>query len=64
MLFSSQGRYLSRNLHQVIKDIIGRAIQVVDATGIDPDRYYHIYIFKRKKKEGLSIIQGRIKIYF
>lgn len=39
MLFSSQGRYLSRNLHQVIKDIIGRAIQAVDATGIDPDRY-------------------------
>ncbi|PON67449.1 Exocyst component Exo84, C-terminal [Parasponia andersonii] len=38
MLFSSQGRYLSRNLHQVIKDIIGRAMQALDATGIDPDR--------------------------
>ncbi|XP_062111759.1 exocyst complex component EXO84A [Humulus lupulus] len=36
MLFCSQGRYLSRNLHQVIKDIIGRAMQAVYATGIDP----------------------------
>lgn len=36
ILFSSQGRYLSRNLHQVIKNIIGRAIEAVAATGIDP----------------------------
>ncbi|KAL7164015.1 hypothetical protein ACSBR2_040010 [Camellia fascicularis] len=36
ILFSSQGRYLSRNLHQVIKNIIGRAIESVAATGIDP----------------------------
>ncbi|RWR83120.1 exocyst complex component EXO84B [Cinnamomum micranthum f. kanehirae] len=34
--FSSQGRYLSRNLHQVIKDIISRAIAAFSATGIDP----------------------------
>ncbi|GAV65363.1 Vps51 domain-containing protein [Cephalotus follicularis] len=36
MLFSSQGRYLSRNLHQVIKNIIAKAIEAVHATGTDP----------------------------
>ncbi|XWS22518.1 hypothetical protein CRYUN_Cryun29cG0043100 [Craigia yunnanensis] len=36
MIFSSQGRYLSRNLQQVIKNIIERAIDAVTATGIDP----------------------------
>ncbi|KAF5746664.1 exocyst complex component EXO84A [Tripterygium wilfordii] len=36
LLFTSQGRYLSRNLHTVIKNIIGRAIEAVSATGIDP----------------------------
>ncbi|XP_073054343.1 exocyst complex component EXO84A [Primulina eburnea] len=36
ILFSSQGRYLSRNLHQVIKNIISRAIEAVQATKIDP----------------------------
>ncbi|EEF42227.1 protein with unknown function [Ricinus communis] len=36
LLFASQGRYLSRNLHQVIKNIIARAIDVVSATGVDP----------------------------
>ena len=39
ILFASQGRYLSRNLHQVIKNIIGRAIESVAATGIDPYGY-------------------------
>lgn len=39
ILFSSQGRYLSRNLHQVIKNIISRAIEAVQATKIDPYRY-------------------------
>nr|GMD04552.1 exocyst complex component exo84a [Ipomoea batatas] len=36
ILFASQGRYLSRNLHQVIKNIIGRAIEAVAASKIDP----------------------------
>ncbi|KAK9276825.1 hypothetical protein L1049_006362 [Liquidambar formosana] len=36
ILFSSQGRYLSRHLHQVIKNIIARAIDAVSASGIDP----------------------------
>ncbi|KAK6931163.1 Exocyst component Exo84, C-terminal [Dillenia turbinata] len=36
LLFASQGRYLSRHLHQVIKNIIARAIEAVAATGIDP----------------------------
>lgn len=39
LLFSSQGRFLSRNLHQVIRDIIDRAVEAVEATGIDPYRY-------------------------
>lgn len=38
MLFSSEGGYLSRNLQQVIKNIIERAIDVVTASGIDPYR--------------------------
>ncbi|ESQ35825.1 hypothetical protein EUTSA_v10009913mg [Eutrema salsugineum] len=38
MIFASQGRYLSRNLHQVIKNIIARAIEAVSATGLDPYR--------------------------
>ncbi|KAK1366103.1 hypothetical protein POM88_041664 [Heracleum sosnowskyi] len=36
ILFASQGRYLSRHLHQVIKNIIGRAIDAVAATKVDP----------------------------
>ncbi|KAG6599072.1 Exocyst complex component EXO84A, partial [Cucurbita argyrosperma subsp. sororia] len=36
ILFASQGRYLSRNLHQVIKNIIARAIESLAATGTDP----------------------------
>lgn len=36
--FASQGRYLSRNLHQVIKDIISRAMAAFAATGMDPNR--------------------------
>ncbi|KAF9609113.1 hypothetical protein IFM89_013367 [Coptis chinensis] len=36
ILFSSQGRYLSRHLHQVIKNIIARAIDAFAATGMDP----------------------------
>ncbi|XP_061366106.1 exocyst complex component EXO84A-like [Gastrolobium bilobum] len=37
MIFSAQGRYLSRHLHQAIKNIIGRAIDAVAATGLDPN---------------------------
>ncbi|XP_020217958.1 exocyst complex component EXO84A [Cajanus cajan] len=37
MIFSSQGRYLSRHLHQAIKNIIARAIEAVAATGLDPN---------------------------
>ncbi|KAM3204800.1 exocyst complex component EXO84A isoform X1 [Capsicum annuum] len=36
ILFASQGRYLSRNLQQVIKNIIGRAIEAVAESKIDP----------------------------
>lgn len=47
MIFASQGRYLSRNLHQVIKNIIARAIEAVSATGLDPYRYVY-YTFQHK----------------
>ena len=39
IFFASQGRYLSRHLHQVIKNIIARAVDAsAAATGIDPYR--------------------------
>lgn len=38
IIFASQGRYLSRQLHQVIKNIIARAIDAVAASGLDPNR--------------------------
>ncbi|KAJ0982757.1 hypothetical protein J5N97_011012 [Dioscorea zingiberensis] len=33
----AQGRYLSRHAHQLIKDIIERAMLAFSATGMDPD---------------------------
>ncbi|CAA0829550.1 Exocyst complex component EXO84B [Striga hermonthica] len=36
MCFASQGRYLSRNLHRVVNDIISKAVAACSATGIDP----------------------------
>jgi len=44
MIFSSQGRYLSRHLHQAIKNIIERAINALAATGLDPNRYFCLAI--------------------
>ncbi|XP_071688650.1 exocyst complex component EXO84A-like [Rutidosis leptorrhynchoides] len=37
ILFASQGRYLSRNLHQVIKNIISRAMDSVAGSDTDPN---------------------------
>lgn len=34
--FASQGRYLSRNLHRVVNEIISKAMAAVAATGVDP----------------------------
>ncbi|KAH6773304.1 exocyst complex component 84B [Perilla frutescens var. hirtella] len=36
LCFASQGRYLSRNLHRVVNDIINKAIAAFSATGMDP----------------------------
>ncbi|PIN07946.1 Exocyst complex subunit [Handroanthus impetiginosus] len=36
MCFASQGRYLSRNLHRVVNDIISKALAAFAATGMDP----------------------------
>ncbi|XP_054822886.1 exocyst complex component EXO84A-like [Prosopis cineraria] len=37
IIFTSQGRYLSRQLSQVIKNMIARAIDAVAASGLDPN---------------------------
>ena len=34
--FASQGRYLSRNLNQVMNEIIDKALASFSATGVDP----------------------------
>ncbi|KAL6568657.1 Exocyst complex component exo84b [Orobanche hederae] len=36
MYFASQGRYLSRNLHRVVNDIISKASTAFSSTGMDP----------------------------
>lgn len=37
MHFANQGRYLSRNLHRVLNEVITKAMQAFAATGLDPD---------------------------
>ncbi|KAL0562175.1 hypothetical protein IC582_002627 [Cucumis melo] len=37
MCFAAQGRYLSRNLHRVVNEIISKAMAAFATTGIDPD---------------------------
>lgn len=37
--FSSQGRFLSRNLHRSIKENISRAMDAFAINGVDPNRY-------------------------
>ena len=44
MLFASQGRYLSRNSHQVIKNIISRVIGSIVAADGDPDRFLFFFL--------------------
>lgn len=39
VILFGQGRFLSRHVHQVILDIIDRAMRAFSATGMDPDRY-------------------------
>lgn len=41
--FASEGRYLSRNLHQVIKNIISRALGSIVSAGGDPDRFLFFF---------------------
>jgi hypothetical protein len=40
VIIFGQGRFLSRHVHQVILDIIDRAMGAFSATGMNPDRYY------------------------
>ena len=39
VIIFGQGRFLSRHVHQVILDIIDRAMAAFSATGMNPDRY-------------------------
>jgi hypothetical protein len=39
VILFGQGRFLSRHVHQVILEIIDRAMRAFSATGMDPDRY-------------------------
>lgn len=39
LCFAAQGRYLSRNLHRAVNEIISKAMAAFAATGMDPDRY-------------------------
>ncbi|CAN1298630.1 Exocyst complex component EXO84B [Linum perenne] len=38
LCFATQGRYLSRNLHRVVSEIINKGMAAFAATGMDPDR--------------------------
>ncbi|CAN0839749.1 Exocyst complex component EXO84B [Linum grandiflorum] len=38
LCFATQGRYLSRNLHRVVNEIINKGMAAFSATGMDPDR--------------------------
>ena len=40
VILFGQGRFLSRHVHQVILNIIDRAMAAFSATGMDPDRYF------------------------
>lgn len=39
VIIFGQGRFLSRHVHQVILDVIDRAMAAFSATGMNPDRY-------------------------
>jgi hypothetical protein len=44
VILFGQGRFLSRHVHQVILDIIDRAMRAFSATGMDPDRYHFFFL--------------------
>ncbi|KVI05571.1 Cullin repeat-like-containing domain-containing protein, partial [Cynara cardunculus var. scolymus] len=55
ILFASQGRYLSRNLHQVIKNIISRVMDSVAAANIDPNRFFFLLSCLKPLIQGSAI---------
>lgn len=57
ILFASQGRYLSRNLHQVMKNVIARAIEAVQANNIDPYRYSFLKLDHPSSFQIFSVTQ-------
>ncbi|KAL4193679.1 hypothetical protein AMTRI_Chr06g177940 [Amborella trichopoda] len=60
--FSSQGRYLSRHLHQVIKDIISRALTAFSSSGVDPySVLYEDDWFVEVAQDAIVKITGKVK---
>ncbi|KAL8458835.1 hypothetical protein ACS0TY_036370 [Phlomoides rotata] len=63
MCFASQGRYLSRNLHRVINDIISKAIAAFSATGMDP---YSVLPdddwFNEICQDAIEKLSGKVKV--
>lgn len=64
ILFASQGRYLSRNLHQVMKNIIARAMEAVQANNIDPYRYIFIHEMIKCSKSCLNLTPFALNEHF
>jgi hypothetical protein len=57
VIIFGQGRFLSRHVHQVILDIIDRAMGAFSATGMNPDRYYARLLFI------LILVHNRVTLY-
>ncbi|GAV59918.1 Vps51 domain-containing protein [Cephalotus follicularis] len=61
--FASQGRYLSRNLHRVVNEIISRAMATFSGTGMDPysvlpeDEWFHEIC-----QEAMERLSGKPKL--
>ncbi|KAL6496889.1 Exocyst complex component exo84b [Orobanche gracilis] len=64
MCFASQGRYLSRNLHRVVNDIISKASTAFSSTCMDP---YGVLPeddwFNEVCQDALEKLSGKPKIY-
>ncbi|KAJ1293133.1 hypothetical protein BS78_01G044700 [Paspalum vaginatum] len=63
VILFGQGRFLSRHVHQVILDIINRAMAAFSATGMDPDRVLPSDDwFIDVAQETISRISGRPRV--
>lgn len=61
--FASQGRYLSRNLHRVVNEIISRAMGAFSATGMDPNSVLpEDEWFTEMSQEAIERLSGKPKL--